>query len=707
MNTIRAAVLSTLTLFITSVCADADVQALAPIELLTPPVREPIGLAVNQRGSIFVSDHAAGSVVEILPDGRTRLAAGGLWKPWGVTIDPDDRLVIGEEYGRLLRVEDDGRLTTLATRLYRPRWVSAGTAGDVYASAAGLRYPHTLLTVDQPTIGQMILRRSPDGLVVPFADGFIDAPAVAVVGNDVYAVGQTPATTTGAQETIAVRVRVAPDGQAGEPEIVGRAAVPAPAGVAVDRLGALFFAARPDGTTAAFSIFKLLPGGRPVTFASGLSAAQGLAVEADGHLLVAAPGTRPSLFRFLAPAAPVLVAAAATATTTATISGTGEPGAAVSVHRAGDASVLLAVANVDVTGRFTVDVPLETNTSNPIAVTLVGASGEGLAGVAATASIIHDDRPPVVSLGLPDSSAWLHGAVDITAEGADGGSGLGALTLHADGRVVSRVENNEASAPLRASVVLDTATLADGAHTLVLVGEDRAGNTTSAARAVTVDNTAPETIITTAPSDQTTEPRATFTLAGQDNLTPASALLFAWRLDDGPWSVPSSTTTVVLDDLPAGPHRFDAKALDAAGNQDPSPASRAFTLVAASNPIAVASAQIQTIRDAVAALVHAGQCSWGTSCLGWQSDGFHGIDILVEYGHLPPEYDENMNPWGSPYGVVGGIDAYAVKVHGLPPGPTGDATCRDLAAALTGQARSTSCWGGWDQKVFEAGFPNP
>lgn len=616
MNTVHVvvALLAALTILAAPVPADTQNHSLAAVERLTLPVRDPIGIAVREDGTMLVSDRAAGAIVEMLPDDRTRRLVTGLWKPWGIAIDADGSLLIAEEYGRLLRVENDGTITTLATRLYRPRWI-AGDGRSVYTSAAGARYPHTVLAGEEPPLGQVILRRTPDGPLVRVADSFFEAPALVVNGEALYAVGQGVGMAGTPGPMLALRLPLGPDGEAGEPTVVGSATVHAPGGAAVDRLGALLFVARPDAASPTVSIFKLLPDGRLVTFASGLPAAQGLAIEPEGHLLVVVPGVVPTLLRFLAAGVGDLAVPSATHATTTAITGTAQPGSVVAVYRAADAGELLAVAEVDTAGRFTAAVPLETNTANSILLTPVGAGGDGLAGRPAALSILHDDRPPVVSLGAT-SAEPLHGSVELTADARDAGAGLRALTLYVDARIAGFVDGPEGADTLAVSARLDTLALDDGAHMILVVAEDHAGNTTSEVRTVLVDNT-------------------------------------------------------------------------------PEP-----------DPIAVASGQIQTIRSAVAALLRAGQCSWGTSCLGWASDGFHGIDVLIEYGHLAREYDGNINPWGGPYGVVGGIDAYAVKIHGLPPGPPGDALCRDLAAALAGQARSTSCWGGWDQKLFEAGFPN-
>src|ERR1051326_6117023 len=71
---------------------------------------------------------------------------------------------------------------------------------------------------------------------------------------------------------------------------------------------------------------------------------------------------------------------------------------------------------------------------------------------------------------------------------------------------------------------------------------------------------------------------ASVTFAGTDALTPAPQLQFAWRLDSGAWAPFSPATRVDLAGLADGAHRFEVKARDLAGNEDPTAAARDFTV---------------------------------------------------------------------------------------------------------------------------------
>src|SRR5262245_62092115 len=89
---------------------------------------------------------------------------------------------------------------------------------------------------------------------------------------------------------------------------------------------------------------------------------------------------------------------------------------------------------------------------------------------------------------------------------------------------------------------------------------------------VLVDPLAPNTTITGGPAGDTNNPTPTFKFTSS---IPAST--FACSVDSGPYApCVSPTTTQQLTD---GPHTFYVRATDPAGNVDPTPALRSFTVV--------------------------------------------------------------------------------------------------------------------------------
>ena len=118
-----------------------------------------------------------------------------------------------------------------------------------------------------------------------------------------------------------------------------------------------------------------------------------------------------------------------------------------------------------------------------------------------------------------------------------------------------------------------TGSLADGAHTFEVRATDVLGNVdpTPASRSFTVDTAAPDTTIDSGPSGPTSDATPTFVLSASQ---PGST--FECRVDGGAWATCSTPeTTAPLAD---GPHTFEVRTTDPAGNVDPTPASRSFTV---------------------------------------------------------------------------------------------------------------------------------
>jgi parallel beta-helix repeat protein len=119
-----------------------------------------------------------------------------------------------------------------------------------------------------------------------------------------------------------------------------------------------------------------------------------------------------------------------------------------------------------------------------------------------------------------------------------------------------------------------TAALAEGTHTFEVHATDAAGNVEAAPASLTftIDLTAPETTITTAPPAGTTSTVAAFTFASSE-----TGSTFECSLDGAALASCSSpvTHTVAL-----GTHTFAVRATDAAGNVDATPASRTWTVEA-------------------------------------------------------------------------------------------------------------------------------
>jgi len=201
-----------------------------------------------------------------------------------------------------------------------------------------------------------------------------------------------------------------------------------------------------------------------------------------------------------------------------------------------------------------------------------------------------DAQPPTVAFQAPAANAHVRGTVTVRAQASDSG-GVAVLTMRADSQpLTASLDPSPPAATITATAGWATSTVADGAHTLTAAATDGAQNTATATRTVLVDNTPPDTQITGGPDGPITGSGATFTFAGTDNVTPPAGLTFAWRVDAGEFTPFATAASATLSGLIAGPHAFEVKARDQAGNEDPTPARRSFTVpsleVAIAEPVA-------------------------------------------------------------------------------------------------------------------------
>ncbi len=105
------------------------------------------------------------------------------------------------------------------------------------------------------------------------------------------------------------------------------------------------------------------------------------------------------------------------------------------------------------------------------------------------------------------------------------------------------------------------------------------GSLTSPVTANCLNNVPPDTSITSGPSGTINTNSATFTWTGADDQTPTPNLQYSYKLDGySDWSGWTGNTSVTYNNLPDRSYTFRVKARDQAGNEDPSPATRSFTV---------------------------------------------------------------------------------------------------------------------------------
>src|SRR5262249_10635653 len=201
-----------------------------------------------------------------------------------------------------------------------------------------------------------------------------------------------------------------------------------------------------------------------------------------------------------------------------------------------------------------------------------------------------DQIAPLVTFVTPAANAYVRGTVTVQAQAQDSGSGVASFGLTLDTQVFSTTLAPTLATPtlaptlpppapsVTATTAWNTTTVIDGIHNFVATAADAVGNHASAPLVVLVDNTPPETQIDAGPSGEILVGTATFTFSGSDNLTPAGNLVFSYRRAGGAGSASPSDTTVTSPNLAETSHTFSVKARDLAGNEDPTPATRTFSV---------------------------------------------------------------------------------------------------------------------------------
>jgi hypothetical protein len=193
-----------------------------------------------------------------------------------------------------------------------------------------------------------------------------------------------------------------------------------------------------------------------------------------------------------------------------------------------------------------------------------------------SANLLLDRTPPIVT-GIPDripdsgavgADGWYSRPLTITWNGNDGSSGSG---------VKGCDPSTTYSGPDSRPVVVT-------GHCI-----DNAGNTGAGTFTFNYDGTPPDTALSAAvdgdnapvpingPTGSTISNKITVTFAGSDNFGVAS---FQCSLDDSAFSSTNCTSpTTTLTNLASGTHNFKVRAVDLAGNIDPTPASFSWKIL--------------------------------------------------------------------------------------------------------------------------------
>ena len=553
---------------------EAGFEALASAHVVVSGFADLSGVAAEPSGALLVTDRVAGTLSRISPHGDAKVLLRDLHAPVGVaTNDLGDVFILEARAGRVLQVRPDGGSVVAAGDLRQPSALAIGPDGRIWIAVHG----HG---------GDEVARLESSGGLVTAVAGLPAIRALAVTESALLVATQTSV------EKIGLR----PDGSAGSvTPIVQRWHA---TGIAADRFGDAYISGWPVGAggAARAGILKYeAVSGRTTRFATGLRRPGALALEPKGNLVVAEGPPHGRLWRFLAPAAPVASLPGFTRQSAVVVTGTAERGSRVQAF--GDDDILTSAIADELAGRFTMTFAIAPNSATTVVVVATAAGGLGLAGSPAAYSIVHDDVPPRIVLTSPPAAAYVRDAAAVGANATDEGSRMAFLRFLLDDMDVGGAAAAGGESSLTAHAVVDVGGIAEGMRTLTAVAADRAGNQASAAQLVVVDRTPPETVLVAHPAAAITEDSATFTFSATDIQSPA--LEFSWRLDAAEWSPYGANTSAVLDRLQAGPHTFEVRARDLAGNEDATPASWEFQVrsvhVSVAEPVAGSTVAASTV----------------------------------------------------------------------------------------------------------------
>ena len=160
----------------------------------------------------------------------------------------------------------------------------------------------------------------------------------------------------------------------------------------------------------------------------------------------------------------------------------------------------------------------------------------------------------------------------LTGSGADALSGVGSISYYYCAGAACTPSTLIGSSPTGPGYAVTWSSQpADGTYQLLARVRDVAGNILdSAKRTVAIDNTPPNTTITSAPAAATNSTSASF------SFTATEASSFECSLDGAAFAACTSPKSYTA--LAAGSHTFQVRATDTIGNTDPTPANHAWTV---------------------------------------------------------------------------------------------------------------------------------
>lgn len=229
-----------------------------PAKVIHRGFHSPVGMAFGPDGSLYVANWGGGGVDRIAADGRRSVFASDLASPSGLAIDKDGNVYVALfSAGQIVRIDTSGLRSVFASGLGTPVGIAFDARGR--------------LIVANRDRGEIVAVTS-DGTKEPLVRGLPAPAGVAVTPDGGYVLANYGGGIS----------RLGRDGIV--TEIAHDFARPA-AGIVVNKAGRVF-AVDYGGAT----IREVLPEGRSIVIAEGITSPVGLVLDQDGTLLVGAWG---------------------------------------------------------------------------------------------------------------------------------------------------------------------------------------------------------------------------------------------------------------------------------------------------------------------------------------------------------------------------------------------------------------------------------
>jgi hypothetical protein len=270
------------------------------------------------------------------------------------------------------------------------------------------------------------------------------------------------------------------------------------------------------------------------------------------------PASRSWTVDVTAPAAPVITSPPDGSTSNSgsfSVSGTAEPGSIIEVFEGTTSKGTVSATGVGTWSKALTGVPDGSHTYTATAADNAG----NVSGVSNSRTVIVDTTAPNTAIDSAPADPTNQAGATFAFSATEGGS---TFACSLDGAAFAACTSPAVYSGL-----------AEGSHTFQVRATDPAGHTdpTPASYTWTIDTTAPDTAIESAPTDPTSDTSATFVVSSSE-----SGSTFECSLDGSAFT--SCATPQSYAALGAWSHTFEVRAADPAGNTDPSPATYTWTI---------------------------------------------------------------------------------------------------------------------------------